>query len=80
MCPFRQMQIKKVLSPNDIILIPIGSPVDIRGKEGLFAVGIYEPAEGGMAAHQVDRVVDAQIHQGLREVVHGFVGLADGHE
>ena len=38
------------------------------------------PAEGGVAAYQVDGLIDAQVDEGLGEVVHGLVGLADGDE
>ena len=52
----------------------------IRSEESLFPFGVYEPAEGRMAADQVDGVVDAEVDQGLGEVVEGLVRLADGDE
>lgn len=44
------------------------------------AVVVYPPAKSGVAAYQVDGLIDAQVDEGLGEVVHGLVGLADGDE
>ena len=52
----------------------------IGSEERLLAGLVNEPAEGRMAADQVDGVVDTEVDQGLGEVVEGLVRLADGNE
>ena len=68
------------LPPNNIVLVPVGSAVDIRGEKSLLAGGINVPTEGRMAAHKVDSIFNAKVNKRLGKVVHGFVCFTDGNE
>lgn len=53
------------LSPDDIILVLEGGSELFGGEEGPLSGGVHVPAEGSVAADEVDGVLDAIVDEGL---------------